>query len=566
LEDLNEQGGHMFRLLVYLMSMFIILIMPGVSHSVYEDIVVYGGGFAGCAAVHNAAMLAPDKSVLLIIPEPVSKPGGLGTVGGQNFTDIRFWKEKIVTQGTFGQWYNAAGQFYSADRMAEIIAKDLAQFPNLKIMYSSDVSFVELKGKKIDKIHIHPLKRAGNGSVGWQEGLQVITARVFIDASDDGRLAQMAGAPHTVGRQDWPADYLTESEHKAGYAYQQAATLMFKVSGLDKPDKPGTVGDITFSRDGLGSWGLAGGGTTWSSNALVTAFNERYKAEGFAIKPINAAQNGAGSSEWWVNTLLVYNVDGRAHDRDIGTPAYPKDTTPGHLTVDQAWIKARELLGSPDFIEALRQFNVSDGVREYGFGKAEMVLDEERKPVVGEVMYIRESVHGQLTKKSAKSDTENTNYAVTTTEAQNAGESAADGDDAANYADRIGLGYYMMDINAYRPEDINRNGTYRWPVTEVIRPDWLAAGGEPQNPVYLPFRMLIVENVKNLLVPGYATGCSSFAWAELRVLPNLAVLGDAAGAAAARAVAYNENPGDFTEVSINWVQDKLRAFGSRLEK
>jgi len=450
--------------------------------------------------------------------------------------------------------------------MAQIIAKDLAQFPNLQIMYSNDISLVELKDKKINKIHIYPLDRDESGSVSWQEGLTVISAGVFIDASDDGRLARMADAPHTVGRQDWPTQYLTDKELTSSYTYQQAATLMFKVSGLEMPDIPQTLGDFTFTRDGSGSWGLAGGSKTWNSNALVIGFNERYKAEGLAIKPINAAQDGAGSDEWWVNTLLVSNVDGRAHDRDRKTPAYPRDTAPGHLSVEQAWIKARQMLGNPHFIEALRQFCVNDGAGQYGFGKAELVLDDDGKPVVGEVMYIRESIHGRLTTKQVNFNTENINYAVTTKEAQKAGNSATNGEDTGNYADRIGLGYYMMDINAYRPEDLNKGGAYQWPVTDAIRPDWRETGGEPENPVYLPYRMLIVENIKNLLVSGYATGCSSFAWAELRVLPNLAVLGDAAGAAAARAVAYDENPGDFTEVSINWVQDKLRAFGSRLDK
>ncbi|MFZ5753749.1 MAG: FAD-dependent oxidoreductase [Bacillota bacterium] len=124
----------------------------------------------------------------------------------------------------------------------------------------------------------------------------------------------------------------------------------------------------------------------------------------------------------------------------------------------------------------------------------------------------------------------------------------------------------MMDINAYLPQDLKFSGKYDWPVTRWLRPDWWERGGEPKNPVYLPYRMLTVKGVKNLLVPGYATGCSSFAWAELRVLPNLAVLGDAAGVAAARAVLYGEDPSEFSTPQIRWVQEKLRQFGARLDK
>lgn len=569
----------MIRSIVCVLYIFMFLLLPGVRYSTYADIVIYGGGFAGCAAAHNAAMLAPDKSVLLLVPEADSRLGGLGTVGGQNFTDIRYWRGKIVTQGTFGQWFNEAGQFYSTERMAEIIAKDLAQFPNLRIMYTSDISFAETKDDKIDKIHICPVERNKDGSIGWREGLALVRAAVFIDASDDGRLAKMAGAPQTAGRQDWPAQYLTKEEREGGFARQQAATLMFKVSGLQTPPQPGTYGDLTFVRDGFKSWGLSGGAETWANNPIVVAFNEKYGREGLAIKPLNAAQDGAGSAEWWVNTLLVFNVDGRVRDRDRGSPLLPPDTSPGCLSVDEAWSIARRMLENPDFIEALREFKVggagpaADGTGadtdSYGFGRARLVLAADGKPVVAGTMYLRETLHGQLrpfAMGEARWDTENTNYAVTAREARQAGDRPGAGEDGGNYDDRIGLGYYLMDINAYRPEDLKRDGGYRWPVTGTLRPDWQEARGEPLHPVYLPYRMLLAENIKNLLVPGYGAGCSSFAWAELRVLPNLAVLGDAAGAAAARAVGYQENPAEFSEVSVKWVQEKLRSFGSRLDK
>ncbi|WP_151191989.1 FAD-dependent oxidoreductase, partial [Desulfotomaculum copahuensis] len=98
------------------------------------------------------------------------------------------------------------------------------------------------------------------------------------------------------------------------------------------------------------------------------------------------------------------------------------------------------------------------------------------------------------------------------------------------------------------------------------RPDWRERGGEPKNPVYFPYRMLVTPAMVNLLVPGYATGASSLAWAETRVLPNLTVLGDAAGVAAARAVISGEQPADFGMDQIRRVQSKLRQMGARLDK
>lgn len=44
------------------------------------DIIVYGGGFQAVAAAANNAL---RKSGLVIVPYPVSKLGGIATVGGQ---------------------------------------------------------------------------------------------------------------------------------------------------------------------------------------------------------------------------------------------------------------------------------------------------------------------------------------------------------------------------------------------------------------------------------------------------------------------------------------------------
>ncbi len=78
--------------------------------------------------------------------------------------------------------------------------------------------------------------------------------------------------------------------------------------------------------------------------------------------------------------------------------------------------------------------------------------------------------------------------------------------------------------------------------------------------------MLITEAAENLLIPGYGTGTASLAWAAIRVLPNLTVLGDAAGAAAALSVEKNIPPLRFEEAEIVALQDILRGMGAILDK
>ena len=70
----------------------------------------------------------------------------------------------------------------------------------------------------------------------------------------------------------------------------------------------------------------------------------------------------------------------------------------------------------------------------------------------------------------------------------------------------------------------------------------------------------------NLLLPGYACGTAAMAFTALRVGPNLCVLGDAAGDAAAQALADAIDPVDFTAEHIAAVQENLRRLGARLDK
>lgn len=519
------------------------------------DIVIYGGSFPGCAAAYQAAQLAPDKKVLLIVTEPVHELGGLGTVGGQNFADIRFWRNEIVTAGSFARWYNSLGQFYNTEKMAALLESELERFPNITILYSYELQDIAVRKERISSLELRAVKRDENGFITSGSETKTVSGEVFIDASTEGKLTLLTQTPLISGRNDWPAAYLPENERNQE-ARQQAATLMFKVKNVQVPAKPMHVGQWHFVQDHYGSWGIVGGKETWQNNPVVRNFNEKYQQQGFSLKPLNVAQDGAGSDEWWVNMLLIYGVDGRFTQANCQTPA----CSTGQKTTDQAWIEAKKVLMEPDFLAALRCFHVQVEDQTYGFKDANLVL-ENGQPVVGEILYIRETIHSSL-----KETTKEQDFALCALDCQLAGASKIEGNDAEHYQQRIGLAYYMMDINAYLPEDLQENGLYKWPVTAKLRPDLLQTGGQPKNPVYLPYRMLTVSKIKNLLVPGYATGCSSLAWAEIRVLPNLTVLGDAAGVAAARAVLYQEEPRDFTIDALNWIQEKLQELGARIDK
>ena len=142
------------------------------------------------------------------------------------------------------------------------------------------------------------------------------------------------------------------------------------------------------------------------------------------------------------------------------------------------------------------------------------------------------------------------------------------------YATRIGLNYYWSDINAYKFEDMKKNGEYIWggAIANKLRDDlhtstYPVDDNSPHYPAYIPYNALTTNYVANLLIPGYAVGASSYAWAEMRVFPNLCVLGDAAGAAAAYAVNNNKQPLYFSNSDIAAVQSILsNSCNAKLEK
>ena len=213
----------------------------------------------------------------------------------------------------------------------------------------------------------------------------------------------------------------------------------------------------------------------------------------------------------------MFRVDGRVSERDLAIrPDFIK-SAPDSLNTDEAWVLAREVLARPDFLEALRQFRAVSPQGDVGFSGASLVLDDSNLPVVGEIMYIRESVHCLSQEAAMAPVQENSSYELTTLEVQQAGKDQDSGADRDNYEERIGLAYYLMDINAYEAKDLLYDGAYSWPVTGNLRPDLQEQGGQPVNPVYLPYRILVAPGVKPA---GNRLCCKFFfsGWAELRVL------------------------------------------------
>ena len=376
-----------------------------------------------------------------------------------------------------------------------------------------------------------------------------------------------------MGRYDFPAHALDASEKSSpGQGRQQVATLMFKVTGIDtsvreidlsgkSPDGMRDVFVVPTAKEEHKEARGNGGKYAYKNNTTIVNFNNKYGPQGFVLKPFNAAQDGENSAEWWVNMLLLFNVDGRANNRDKGTSIFPADMRSDYKTVDDAWVAGRKMLENPEFLSAMRCFP--------GFQSAKLVMDSDGKPAVGKILYLRETIHAAQSSSARANGTENSNYGLHAMDCWDAGASSSEKTDKRNYKKRIGLNYYYSDINGYKFEDLkDANGKYIWfdEVGQKIRSDIGVTDETPKNPVYVPYDALATNFVYNLLIPGYAVGASSFAWAEIRVLPNQCVLGDAAGVAAAYAVKNAKDPLNFSQTDIANIQTLLKNSNALLEK
>lgn len=563
------------------------------------DIVIYGGSFAGCAAAMKASEISPDKSIVLIITDPIPYKlvngyrkikyatqalGGIGTIGGQNFFDIRPWENHdaagiLAQQGSFSAWHNLEGQAYSTSNMSDRLVSDVEPGPNgnINVLAAYDIDDFEVQTNpyRITSIYIKGINRnATTKHVQFSGTTRVkVNGTVFIDASEDGKLTRIVNFGGTTGRYDWPAAKLDTSETVSnGQARQQAATLMFKITNVSAPAQPTpqtknyTVGNVVYTFE-HGIAMLAGGKRDvykGPNNAFYDFNQTQPSGSRYALKPFNMARDGVNSNEWWMNALLVFNVDGRACKRDEGNSAiYPQDKRSDYVDMDEAYADAVSFINT-------NKTAIETALRAYsGLGNVTIVTDQNGKAVVGDVLYLRETVHMAIYSYNIANGTEETNYQLGSTECNWSGEIPTGGYDTGNYSSRIGLNYYWSDINAYQRSDLkNSSGTYIWgeEVAQKLRPDMWVTGNTPLNPVYVPYNALTTKYVANLLIPGYAVGASSFAWSESRVIPNLCVLGDAAGVAAGYAVNNNKHPLQFTSTDITAVQNLLVTLGARINK
>lgn len=543
-------------------------------------VIVYGGElpavFAAAKASAELGATETDRKVLLIVPYPQSVRrdangtlrkecllGGIMAAGGLNYWDDKEDDAGLYAQGSYYFFKEHLGQGFGCVELSDYCKYTMAH-RFVDVVYSADVcdySFA-LNPRRILSVSVSPIVRDEEGRINWLDAAHVTkySCDVLIDASTDGRIARKLTNACTVGRYDWPAAYLPPDEAAAANSVgrQQAATLMLK---MRLPHPPRT--QVVYYPDSGRAAALWTVAEPYSrANGAIRAFNERFKSTArVMLKPVNAARDGRDSDEWWVNGLLVFDVDGRAHDRDaMAKTVFQVTPDYGCRTTDAAWRETRAFVRerAAEIENAFRSFD--------GFSDCELVRDENGEPVVGDILYIRETVHTAKV-RSGRAHGSESNYEITKNEARKSGSAPLTGGDRGNYAHRIGVAKYNCDLHPYQPSDLrSADGAYLWGLDSAVkmRPDAV----NPANPVYIPYEAICTSFAANLLIPGYAAGISSYAWGELRVFSHLSVLGDAAGIAAAYCCNHGVYPSELAKkpAHIRALQERIRAYHGRLEK
>ncbi len=578
-----------------------------------KRIVIYGGEMSGvCAAIRAAELISEEHTITIINPNVSSKLGGIATAGGLNCWDLgryyyrdqsgnETWKydnetgdrkrvRKILNYGGMFQYIFdnvTPQQNYKIEKGVSAFSSDdpdLGDYLNEKVaslginvLFKMDIWDVDYSlnnnKKTIETIYLKSIRRDSKGRIIWGRKTKKITADFFIDASDDGKLTSFL-TKVSVGRFDWPATYLepVETEDQTTFvARQQSATLYFKLKNLRFDSDTNSFSSEDREHTSISCTKNDQDNYDDPNNDIMQynySKNNSSNKEDVMIKEYNMARNGYGDkrTEWCANTMLIFKVDGRANHRDTITKFYPKKMISDTIDRDEAWIKGRETIKgvNNDFLNGVRGFGYRVG--------SNAIFDSEDTgqfigdPVVADSLYIRETVHLVNSSNAIENGSEDDNYAITPQETFYAGYKRAVNDsgniiydggmDWDNYEHRIGIGVYSADIHPYVVSDMLVISSNSASPTEdshiILRPDYFDSLIEYSgNAFYIPYETIYANEVNNLLVAGHASNVCGFSWGEVRLLPNLSVIGDSAGLILAYCINYsnNNNPINFSNIT-----------------
>jgi hypothetical protein len=495
------------------------------------DIVVYGGTASAVMAAVSAARMGAS----VIIVDPTNVLGGMAS-SGISLTDVY---HRNLVRGLPGELFarivlaygddpsGLAAQWRFEPHVVEEVVRSMAAEAHVAVIYGQPLK--EPDGVQVENGRIVAIVT---------EGGETIRGRVFIDASYEGDLLAQAGVSYTWGRES----QATYGEPLAGIGplpptgFTGMSALASDGSVLPgvSPEAHGTPGDgdrnvqpsvyrLCFSSDPTNQ-------TPFTAPAGYDP-----AAYELARRRIDYLTRLDGTAPGLNQVLVLSPIPNRKVDVNsmgsFGTDAIGLGV--GYVEGSYA-LRAQLTAGIRKYDQGLVYFLSHDPsvpalirneLGRWGLCKDEYAGTDGWPPL----LYIREArrLVGQyvLTQADLQSD--------------------------ATKADSIGLGQYKIDSHSIR---------------RLVTSDGILYSegslSSAVTPYQIPFRSLLPEPgiVSNLIVT-VDVSASHVAWASIRMEPQLMIMGQAGGTAAAMALSLN---GDVSAVNVPRLQGLLSSSGAVL--
>ena len=243
-------------------------------------VIVAGGEPEGVAA----ALAASRNGMNTLLVEEGDALGGLMTLGMLNFLDQNHGPGRILlTQGIFRELYLDLGNAFDIEEAKEWFRAKCHNEPNLTVMLGTEVIAPLMDGNTITGLEV---KQAGSPET------QTIRSHAVIDATVDGDVAAAAGAPYTVGGEDYGA-----------HGLKQGVTLVFELGGVDWAVLTDHLRNDADPHSGVhdkAAWGFGNEALAYSPDGSDIHFRGPNIAR---LRNDNVL----------INALIIFGVD--AHDR-----------------------------------------------------------------------------------------------------------------------------------------------------------------------------------------------------------------------------------------------------------
>jgi FAD dependent oxidoreductase len=513
------------------------------------DVCVYGGTASGVIAAVAAAQ--EGRRVLLV--EPSRHLGGM-TGGGIGTID--YGARSTVgglTDAFFKLHHKPDVQKPDQTKLRQGLS-DLLRQHQVALITEHRLATVERQGLRITAItieHAPPDRYGTPAATALPDPPQRITARVFIDAGYEGDLMAMAKVPYASGRE-------AKAAYGESFAGRQAPAHVFPIDPWRIPGDPASgLLPLLIPDDGL---------------------------------PLGAADDGVPASQFRLQ--LSMDPADRAPFPDFG------GYDPTRYELLGRWFAVRQVKGMyqhcPFYLHGKTYCEANDnrdepvslaligGIRDYIDGDwptRARVWQEHERYTVGLFRFLAtdarvpESLRTKMAsfglRRSAFPDSDGWPHqlyirqgrrmlgAYVVTQKDMMGEVEVP-------PDSIGLGSYKVDIYHCRRYATNNGIAVEGKVFTALGRNGRSAtqDNNASQPFAIPFRALTpkAEACDNLLVP-VCLSCSHVANSSLRMEPTYMLLGEAAGRAAAQAVAEDRA---VQAIDVGKLQERLRAAGQVL--